>query len=170
MQPVGRGIGPALEAMDVLAVLRNEPDAPADLRERAITIASALLKLSGKYHPGTETNVVRSILESGEAYGKFVAICKTQGNFREPKYARYRFDIPSGRAGTVLSVDNRKLARIAKLAGAPQSPSAGVLYNAPIGRKVKKGDILFTIYSESEGELTYSRNYLESLDDLLEIK
>ncbi|HDX0915394.1 TPA: thymidine phosphorylase, partial [Stenotrophomonas maltophilia] len=32
-QPVGRGIGPALEAHDVLKVLRNAADAPADLRE-----------------------------------------------------------------------------------------------------------------------------------------
>src|SRR5581483_327277 len=38
-QPVGCGIGPALEARDVLAVLRNERDAPADLRERAILLA-----------------------------------------------------------------------------------------------------------------------------------
>ena len=30
-QPVGVGLGPALEAMDILAVLRNEKDAPADL-------------------------------------------------------------------------------------------------------------------------------------------
>lgn len=34
-QPVGRGIGPAREAFDVLAVLRNAPDAPHDLRRRA---------------------------------------------------------------------------------------------------------------------------------------
>ncbi|MDM0116336.1 thymidine phosphorylase [Variovorax sp. J22R133] len=32
-QPVGRGIGPALEAADVLAVLERRADAPADLRE-----------------------------------------------------------------------------------------------------------------------------------------
>ena len=33
-QPVGRGLGPALEARDALAVLRGDPDAPVDLRER----------------------------------------------------------------------------------------------------------------------------------------
>ena len=40
-QPVGRGIGPALEARDVLAVLQNAPHAPQDLRKRALTLAAA---------------------------------------------------------------------------------------------------------------------------------
>ena len=46
-QPVGRGIGPALEARDVLAVLRCEPNAPQDLRQRAVALAGALLELAG---------------------------------------------------------------------------------------------------------------------------
>ena len=37
-QPVGRGIGPVLEARDVMMVLRGEADAPADLRERAVLL------------------------------------------------------------------------------------------------------------------------------------
>ncbi len=46
-QPVGQGIGPALEARDVLAVLRNEPGRPQDLRERAALVAGAVLELGG---------------------------------------------------------------------------------------------------------------------------
>ncbi|HEV2614832.1 MAG TPA: thymidine phosphorylase family protein, partial [Gammaproteobacteria bacterium] len=38
-QPVGRGIGPALEARDVMSVLRGAPDAPQNLRERALDLA-----------------------------------------------------------------------------------------------------------------------------------
>jgi thymidine phosphorylase len=41
-QPVGRGIGPALEARDVLAVLTRSPAAPLDLRERALDLAGLL--------------------------------------------------------------------------------------------------------------------------------
>ena len=47
-QPVGRGIGPALEAKDVLAVLQDEPDAPRDLRDRALLLAGTLLELGSK--------------------------------------------------------------------------------------------------------------------------
>ena len=54
-QPVGRGIGPALEARDVLAVLRNEPDAPEDLRRRAASLAGVALEIGGKFKPGGGT-------------------------------------------------------------------------------------------------------------------
>ncbi len=52
-QPVGRGIGPALEARDVLAVLDNAAHAPHDLRERAVLLAATLLELAGKAPEGT---------------------------------------------------------------------------------------------------------------------
>jgi thymidine phosphorylase len=56
------------------------------------------------------------------------------------------------------------------LAGAPKSPSAGVLFYAPLQREIKKGDLLFIVYSESKGELDYAIEYLESLTDLIVIK
>lgn len=168
-QPIGKGIGPSLEAMDVIAVLKNLPDAPNDLKERAIMLSAALLKLSGKYGSGTETEIARSFLENGLAYKKFLKICEAQGDMKEPAYAKYHFDVKSELQGVVKSVDNRKLARIAKLAGAPQFPSAGILYNSPIGKKINKGDILFTIYAESNGELEYAKEYLSGIGTLIEI-
>src|SRR6266568_2573944 len=47
LQPVGRGIGPALEARDVLAVLQCALKAPQDLRDRSVALAAALLELAG---------------------------------------------------------------------------------------------------------------------------
>lgn len=168
-QPVGKGIGPSLEALDVLAVLQNKTDAPTDLKERAITLSAALLKLSGQYASGTELTVARTILENGKAYKKFMAICEAQGGFKEPKLAKHRFDILAEKDGIVKSIDNRKLARIAKLAGAPNVPSAGILYNAALGKQINKGDLLFSIYAESNGELEYAKEYLNSLNTLIEI-
>ncbi|HSH66657.1 MAG TPA: thymidine phosphorylase, partial [Bacteroidia bacterium] len=139
------------------------------LKERAIMLSAALLKLSGKYGSGTETEIARSFLENGLAYKKFLKICEAQGDMKEPAYAKYHFDVKSELQGVVKSVDNRKLARIAKLAGAPQFPSAGILYNSPIGKKINKGDILFTIYAESNGELEYAKEYLSGIGTLIEI-
>jgi len=169
-QPVGRGIGPCLEALDVLAVLQNKADAPTNLKERAITLSAALLKLSGKYTSGEEETIARTILENGDAYKKFMAICEAQGGFKEPKIGKYTHDVISEIEGTIKSIDNRKLARIAKLAGAPETPSAGVLFFAPLGKVIKKGDLLFKIFAESTGELEYSKEYLYSLTDLIVIE
>lgn len=168
-QPVGKGIGPALEAMDVLSVLRNEKNAPQDLKERAIILAGALLELAGKYQTGTGNQIARDILEAGKAWIKFHSICKSQGGFREPAYALYKHDVRADKAGAVIAIDNRKLARVAKLAGAPKSPAAGILYLAPLGRKINKGDVLFTVYSQATGELEYAIEYLKTNDHIISI-
>ena len=168
-QPIGRGIGPSLEATDVLAVLRNQPNAPLDLKERALSLASVLLRLSGRFVPGTEDSIARNILENGAAYQKFISICEAQGGFTEPRIAPYRYDLLSKKSGTVCSIDNRKLARIAKLAGAPKSSSAGVLFLAPLKKLVQHGDVLLSIYAESTGELEYAKAYLNTLTEFISI-
>lgn len=168
-QPVGRGIGPALEAQDVLAVLRNSPDAPDDLRQRSLTLAAELLKLSGNYTLGTERAAAQAILESGKAYEKFMAICMAQGGFTEPKVAPYSYEILAEKDGYITAIDNRKLARIAKMAGAPKSPTAGVMFLAPLGKCVQKGDVLVRIYAESHGELEYAKEYVATIEGLVEI-
>ena len=160
-QPVGQGIGPALEAMDVLAVLRNDKKAPLDLKDRSILLAGEILELSGKVDKGGGVATATAILESGDAYSKFHQICLAQGRFSEPVYADYKKDIISDRSGIVSAIDNRRLGRIAKLAGAPGNPSSGVKFHSPLGKKVAAGDVLFTVYAESSGELEYALEYLE---------
>jgi thymidine phosphorylase len=160
-QPVGRGIGPALEAQDVLAVLRNDKDAPRDLRDRALTLAGVMLEMAGKCTAGSGIDKARSILESGEAVKKFMAICEAQGGFTEPGVAPHRYDVLADHEGVVRSVDNRRLARIAKLAGAPKALTAGIHFHAPIGKHISKGELLFTIHAEAQGELDYAIAYMK---------
>lgn len=161
-QPVGRGIGPALEARDVLQVLRNDPGAPQDLQARALSLAGTLLELAsdGKIRKGAQ--LAQEVLESGKAYQKFIAICKAQGRFKEPVLAAYKHEIKAPRSGKVKSIDNRKLAKLAKLAGAPEAKGSGVDFLSPLGTAVKKGQTLFVLYSESEGGLEYALEYYKS--------
>lgn len=160
-QPVGMGIGPALEAHDVLSVLRNDKDAPRDLRERALTLVGVMLEMAGKCTAGSGIDKARSILDSAEAMKKFMAICEAQGGFTEPGVAPHRYDVLADHEGVVRSVDNRRLARIAKLAGAPKAPTAGIRFHAPIGKHISKGELLFTIHAEAQGELDYAIAYMK---------
>lgn len=169
-QPVGRGIGPALEARDVLSVLRNEFDAPKDLKERALLLAGELLELSGHLESGQGNDQARHILESDRAYDKFVAICKAQGRFSEPEVAKYYHNIKAKKSGVMVRVDNRKLAKIAKLAGAPEDKVSGIDFLTPVGTKVKKGQTLFVIHAQSEGELAYALEYYHSQKEILSIQ
>lgn len=168
-QPVGRGIGPALEAKDVLSVLRNEENAPPDLRERAIVLAGRLLEMAGKVDAGWGSKIASEILQKGIAYKKFVAICKAQGYFKVPETAPFKFEVKAFDHGRVTGIDNRKLAKVAKLAGAPSAMTAGVLLLTPLGTIVCKGDVLYEIHAESNGELDYSLDYLSHQADIITI-
>lgn len=169
-QPVGRGIGPALEAIDILKVLKNETDAPMDLMERSLLLAGELIELSGKVEKGKGTETAKEVLTSGKAYEKFLAICKAQGRFSKPVLAPYKIKIRAEKSGSLKRIDNRKIAKLAKLSGAPQSKSAGVLLNVHLNDKIEKDDLLFTLFAESQGELNYALEYKNSHNDIITIK
>ena len=166
-QPVGRGIGPALEARDVLAVLRGEPGAPADLRAKALALAGRTLEQAGAVPHGAGLPAAAALLDDGRAWRKFQGICEAQGGLREPPRARLTHAIEAPRAGRVAAIDNRLLARIAKLAGAPKAAAAGLDLYAPLGRDVAAGEPLFTLHAESLGELAYALAYAAANPDVL---
>ena len=169
-QPVGRGIGPALEARDVLAVLRRDPSAPADLEDRACLLAGSLLELAGQAAEGQGQAEAAAILGDGRALAKFMAICEAQGGFREPPVATLRHEILAATAGSVRDIDNRELARIAKLAGAPAAKAAGVEIQAKLGEPVDKGQPLFIIHAEAPGELDYALAYATANPNVIDVR
>jgi thymidine phosphorylase len=169
VQPVGRGIGPALEARDILATLRGEPDAPPDLRERALMLAGHVLEFSSGVQPGTGRALAKAILDDGRAWRKFQAICEAQGGLREPPRAAHTRAVVAARAGRVVRIDNRRLARVAKLSGAPRAAAAGLVLHAPIGAKVAAAQPLFTIHAETPGELAYAWEYVERQPAMLDM-
>lgn len=169
LQPVGRGIGPALEARDVLAVLRGMPDAPADLRERALLLAGRVIELAATVAPGTGGALATAILDDGRAWRKFQAICDAQGGMREPSRAAHRQPVTAARDGVVAAIDNRRLARVAKLAGAPTDAAAGLDLHVRVGSRVARGAPLFTLHADAPGELAYALSYVRAHADVIEV-
>lgn len=168
-QPVGNGIGPALEALDVLSVLNGKPDAPHDLRTRSLALAAALLELSSAVDLGKGLIKAENILESGAAWLKFQAICEAQGGMRTPPIASHQRPIGAYVSGNVHSIDNRRLAKAAKLAGAPGAKAAGLELHVRLGDRVERGAPLFTLHAETPGELAYALDYIEYHQPIFEI-
>ncbi len=169
-QPVGRGIGPALEARDVLAVLRGDRDAPPTLRERSLLLAGHVLEQSARVPSGQGRALAETILDDGRAWRKFQGICDAQGGMREPPRAKHTAVVTSPRAGRVVEIDNRRLARVAKLSGAPRAAAGGVDLHTPLGTRVDVGQPLFTVHAETPGELAYAMGYAEAQTDLVRIR
>ncbi len=169
-EPIGRGIGPALEARDVLDVLKGDANQPFDLRERALFLAARLLEISGQFNSGEAFAHAKDCLVQGKAWKKFQAICEAQGGMREPPRGIYQWEAPAPQKGDVTAIDNRRLARVAKLAGAPKARAAGIELKAKIGSKVEQGDPLFILHAETPGELEYARNYLKTQPDIFRLE
>ena len=168
-QPVGYGIGPALEARDIMAVLQNNANAPADLRERSITVAGAMLEMATDLPKGEGIKQAKQLIDSGQAWEKFRHICEAQGGMREPPIAPYRFELIAHQHGWLSSVDNRRLSQVAKLAGAPADLAAGVEIHVKLGEEVHPNTPLITIHAESAGELNYAVEYLEAYPETVQI-
>jgi thymidine phosphorylase len=166
--PIGRGIGPRLEALDVLAVLRREPDAPMDLREKALFLAGRLLEHVGAVSPASGYRAAQRALDGGAAERAFTAIANAQGARSLPPEAPHRHVVESRADGRVRSIDCWEIARVAKRAGAPANVSAGVRLLRTVGEVVTRGEPLFEIHAQTAEQLAFARSYAAERADLFE--
>lgn len=167
-QPIGRGIGPALEARDILWVLLNDPEAPKDLVKKSIEMAGHILEMVGKAKHGFGKRMAKELLVSGKAYKKMFDIIHAQGGpmITDPKkimLGKYKLDVKSCKSGKISHIDNKLVSKIARVAGAPKDKGAGIYLNYHVGDKVKKGDVLFTIYADSKDKLKYAEEIFQKL-------
>jgi putative thymidine phosphorylase len=157
-QPIGNGIGPSLEAMDVMKVLKNEPDAPKELREKSLKMAGMLLELCGKTRSGKK--MAKKILDSGKAHEQMMKIIKAQGAKKHaPRLGKFSKIVRAGKNGRVAEINNKLVAHIARTAGAPTDAEAGIYLHKKLGHSVRKGEPLFTIYADIEERLGYTSQY-----------
>lgn len=157
-QPIGRGIGPVLEVRDVMQVLHNDPQAPADLREKALQLAGRILEFDSDVRGGQGYHLARDILQSGRALVKMQAIIAAQGaNPVTYAPAQLQYEVLATHSGTVNMIDNLQLAQIARLAGAPLDKQAGVDLHKKLGDRAESGDVLYTIHAEFLSDFNFAK-------------
>jgi len=165
-QPVGHAIGPALEAREALETLMG--GGPTSLIEKSTGLAGLLLEMGGIAARGHGREQAKDILASGKALEKMKEIIEAQNGNPEIKpeeipIGSYCHNLLAPSDGYVATLNNRALVRIARAAGAPKFHGAGVYLHAKVGSKVRKGDPVLTIYSESEAKLTDALTIAKSL-------
>lgn len=158
-QPIGNGIGPLLEAEDVMAVLRNDPKAPPDLRKKSLILAGTLLEMTGKYKEGFKA--AKDILDSGKAYHKMQQIIAMQGKQQKPKLGKFSYFVKAGKIGRVYTIDNEVIAKIARIAGAPEDKGAGLYIWKKVHDTVQKNDLLYTVYAENKFRLNLAGQFIK---------
>ncbi|MCI3179251.1 thymidine phosphorylase [Caulobacter sp. CCUG 60055] len=161
-QPIGRGVGPVLEARDVAAILEGRSGAPAALREKAIRLAGRVLEFDPALDGGRGEARARELLESGAARRKMDEIIEMQG----PSPIRRElgslcYEVVARTSGWIEAVDCRRIATIARLSGAPTDPGAGVELLRGAGDPVRAGDPLFRIYGVDPADFGFAREAAE---------
>ncbi|MBD3262115.1 MAG: AMP phosphorylase [Candidatus Altiarchaeales archaeon] len=154
--PIGAGIGPALEARDVLMCL--EGTGPTDLMNKSLDLSAVLLELSGKAVPGEGRSLAEEILESGKAQTQMKTIIEAQkGNpditAAEIVIGPHQAQVEAKIEGKVKFIDNKIISALARLAGCPKDHTAGVDLKVAVGDEVDKGDPLFTVWAAHPGKL-----------------
>ncbi|MFA5311936.1 MAG: AMP phosphorylase [Methanomassiliicoccales archaeon] len=150
-QPVGRAIGPALEAKEAISILEGAKN-PNSVIEKTLTLSGMLLDMvNGR---GGEERA-REMLENGKALAKFREIVAAQGGdpdikSEDIKTGEYAVDVLANKSGYTNKIKNRDLVKIARAAGSPHDKGAGLVINKKVGMKVDDGEKLFTIYAEND--------------------
>ncbi|MCB2046941.1 MAG: thymidine phosphorylase family protein [Novosphingobium sp.] len=161
-QPVGRGVGPVLEARDVMAVLRNEPDAPDDLRDHAVALAGHMLDFDPAIEGGRGYARALELLASGAALAAMERLIEAQGrNEQKLTPGVYKAEIGARKAGRVVAIDCERISRIARIAGAPMDKGAGLDLLHKVGEAVRPGEALYRIHANSETGLGFARDLAE---------
>ena len=180
-QPVGNGIGPALEARDVISILKRSETkssemqfqghrksrdflvfpAPADLENKSVMLAGKILEMAKKAKKGKGIEMAREIMDTGEAYKKFRQIIEAQGGSLENidkklNLAKLSKDITAEKDGKITEINNKAIAAIARAAGCPSDKSAGIYLQVHNNFKVRKGQLLMKIYAETEEKLDFA--------------
>ncbi len=139
------------------------------MRDKALQLSAELLELVAIAPPGGGQEAAAQALDQGQAWATFQRICEEQGGMRLPPRAGHSRPMPAGKAGTVIAMDNRKLARIAKLAGAPDDKAAGIEIHVRVGDRAARGEPLYTVHSENRGGLEYALEYAAQAEDVMSI-
>ncbi len=169
-QPIGNGIGPVLEMLDILEVLQGR--GPEDLKEKSLLLSAELMSLCGIKN---SKKIARDILSSGKAFEKFKQIINMQNNSNDfekrvklLKVGEFSRLIRVKRNGKIVQINNRQINRLCRILGTPESKSSGVYLHRHLG-PVKKSEKLITLYSESPEKLRSGLKFL-SLNKIFIIK
>ena len=161
-EPIGNGVGPVLEARDVMKVLRNKENAPQDLMEKSLFLAGRIIEFDPKVRGGQGYHIAKEILTSGRALEALNRIIYAQGKAPQAQLGRLTREITALKSGVIESIDNSRITRIGVLAGAQQSAGAGLDLIKKVGDEVERGDVIYRIHSVNPNDFAFANSAIDS--------
>lgn len=162
-EPLGRAVGNSLEIIESIEFLKGNIKT-GDVADLTYSFAAIALLQLGMFETQIEAiKHLKEIVESGKALEKLKELISAQGgnseivdNYDLFELPTYKVECESKKSGYVQNIDAYKIAYGCKLLGAgrerktdPIDYSVGVFLNKKSGEEVKKGEVLYTIYSNN---------------------
>jgi pyrimidine-nucleoside phosphorylase len=160
-QPLGRNVGNALEIEECVSILRCDGGADmlyADNYQLSLELAGTMIFLGNKADSVEEgVDIATSILHSGQAYEKFLEICKAQGGDIDalPK-AQHQREVRIDQSGYIAEMNTEEIGRAGIEIGAGRKystdtidPTAGFVFHSKLGDKVEPSKPILTMYANS---------------------
>jgi pyrimidine-nucleoside phosphorylase len=163
-EPLGKAVGNSLEVIEAVNTLKS--NGPEDFTELCIFLNSVMLKLTGIVSNIEEGKLkTNKVLESGKSLEKFREFISSQGG--NVKYidetnkfnsSKYSYEMISPEDGYIEAIDAEKIGICSLMSGAGRETkeseinySAGILFCKKTGNQVEKGELLGTVYTDSNG-------------------
>jgi thymidine phosphorylase len=79
--------------------------------------------------------------------------------------AKYQKIIYTKKEGKIVKIDNGKINSLCRVLGTPETISAGVYLHSHLG-KIKEGQKILTLYSESKQRLQEALKFIQEFDPI----
>ena len=174
-EPLGRAVGNSLEIIESIEFLKGKITT-GDIADLTYSFAAIALVQLGIYENESDAKeFLHEIVESGKALEKLRELIEAQGgdpqvidDYDRFELPEYKVECESKKTGYVQNIDAYKIAYACKILGAgrekktdPIDYSVGIFLNKKSGEGVKKGDVLYTIYSNNPDKTKMAQIYCD---------
>lgn len=174
-EPLGRAVGNSLEIIESIEFLKGNITKGYVAELTYSFAAIALIQLSRYDNEEDAIAYLKELVHSGKAIEKLRELIAAQGgnpsvidDYNTFDQAKFKVECEAKKDGFVSSTDAYKIAYACKILGAgrdkktdPIDYSVGIFLNKKSGEEVKKGEILYTIYSNDPEKTKIAQKYCE---------
>ncbi|HIV74519.1 MAG TPA: pyrimidine-nucleoside phosphorylase [Candidatus Pseudogracilibacillus intestinigallinarum] len=175
-EPLGNAIGNAIEIQEAIETLRGE--GPEDLTELSLELGAEMVVLAdGSMTKEVAKQQLKEQLTNGKAIEMFKTFIEAQGgdgsivdNVQNLPTARYTFDVLANEAGYVSHIVANEIGAAAMMLGAGRETkdskidlSVGVQLHKKVGEFVEKGDIICSLYANTENTTKVKEKISENI-------
>lgn len=169
-EPIWRWIWACLQAREALRILQQHHDKSKDLEDKVIFLASKLVYLCWAANSlENAEKTVKTQLKNWEAWKKMKEIITAQnGNSNikseDIKLGEFTYEVKAENDCIVKDIDMKYLNMAVRWLWAPKEYQAGIYLHKKLWDKVKKGEVIYTMYSPSKNKLEFVKEMISEKD------